>query len=69
MQDCIIDTIPITNPDTGIEKDTVIVFEYSSRMVGKWYEFDSTGNLSKTVDYGQQPVWRYGGFTEAIKQR
>lgn len=48
-----VDTFTFTHPLTAITADTVIVSKYDSKMIGHWHEFDSTGKLIQTIDYGQ----------------
>ena len=60
------DTLSVTNPDTGITKDTVFISNFSSKMIGNWYEFDIDGRLIKTINYGQHVAWLYRGLTKPV---
>lgn len=47
-----VDTIHL-DIDPEKPRDTVIVSEFASKMIGYWYEFNSDGSLKQRVDYGQ----------------
>lgn len=46
-----IDTIQLFDQETDATRDTVIISEYRSEMVGIWQEYDEAGNLINSKDY------------------
>lgn len=50
------DTIMLSNPDTGIDRDSVIYSYHSSILTGNWYEYKESGNLGNMVEYNDQGI-------------
>jgi hypothetical protein len=46
-----VDTIRFIDQVSELEKDTIIRSNFSSKMVGNWYEFNKSGSLIKTIKF------------------